>query len=98
MGVLCSRLNPYLIGKGVDIGPIVSTPLPYLAAKTGMLNGKLLFRLYPEHLGATYRAHTLSRWFTVLHDYGLSIFHFPFGTTFDAVCLHWLATGRRLQL
>jgi len=39
--------------EGVDIAYIASAP-PASAclAKTGMLNGKLLFLLYPENLGA----------------------------------------------
>ena len=43
---------------------------------------------YPEHLGSTYRAYTLSRWFAVFHSYGLGVLHFPFGAAFHTVCLH----------
>ena len=43
---------------------------------------------YPEHLGPTGRAYALSRWFAVLHSYGLSIPHFPLGTALHAICLH----------
>jgi len=43
---------------------------------------------YPEHLGAAYRAHTLSRRLAILHGYGLSILHLPFGSAFHTVCLH----------
>ena len=45
---------------------------------------------YPKHLGPTYGAHTLSRRLPVLHNYGLSIFHFPFGTAFHTIRLHWV--------
>ena len=44
---------------------------------------------YPEHLGPACGAYTLSRWFTILHGYGLSILHFLFGTAFHTVCLHF---------
>ena len=37
--------------EGVDTGHIISTPSAlFCLAKTGILNGKLLFLLYPEHL------------------------------------------------
>jgi len=45
---------------------------------------------YPEHLSATRRAYTLSRWPTILHDHGFGILHFLFGTAFHTVCLHWI--------
>ena len=43
---------------------------------------------YPEHLGPTYRAYTLSRWPTILHDYALGILHFPFDSALHTVRLH----------
>ena len=47
---------------------------------------------YPEHLGPTYGAYTLSCWFAILHSYGPSISHFSLCTTFDTVCLHLLTS------
>jgi len=47
---------------------------------------------YSEHLSPTYGAYTLSRRFAILHSYGLSILHFPFGTTLHTVCLHSLTS------
>jgi len=44
---------------------------------------------YSEHLGAAYRAHTLSCRLSILHGYALGIFHLPFGTAFNAICLHF---------
>jgi len=41
-----------------------------------------------EHLGSAYGAHTLSCRLTILHGYGLGVFHFPFGAAFHAVSLH----------
>ena len=45
-----------------------------------------------EHLGATYRAHTLSGRLAVLHGYGPGIPHFLFGTTFHTISLHCFAS------
>jgi len=53
-----------------------------------LLDGKLLFTLYPEHLGSAYGAYTLSCRLPVLHSYGFSILHFSFSTALHAVCLH----------
>ena len=44
---------------------------------------------YPEHLGPTYRAYTLGCWPTILHDYSLSVLHFPFGPALHTICLHF---------
>ena len=44
---------------------------------------------YPEHLSPTYRADTLGSRLPILHGYCLSVFHFPLGTTFHTICLHW---------
>ena len=41
-----------------------------------------------EHLGAAYRAHTLSRRLTILHGNGFCVLHVPFGTTFNTIRLH----------
>ena len=41
-----------------------------------------------EHLGAACRADTLGGRFTILHGYGLGIFHFPLGTAFHTIRLH----------
>jgi hypothetical protein len=41
-----------------------------------------------KHLSATCGTNALCRRLTILHSYGLSIFHFPFGTALKAVCLH----------
>jgi hypothetical protein len=43
---------------------------------------------YSEHLGSTYRADTLSRWFAILHGYGFSVSNFSLGAAFHAVPLH----------
>ena len=43
---------------------------------------------YSEHLRATHGTHALSRWFPILHGYGLSVLHFPFGTTLHTIRLH----------
>lgn len=42
-----------------------------------------------KHLSATYGTDTLSCWPTILHGYDPGVLHFPFGTTFHTVCLHW---------
>ena len=44
---------------------------------------------YPEHLGPACGTHTLGCWLAVLHSDALSILHFPFGTTFHTICLHY---------
>ncbi len=43
---------------------------------------------YPEHLSATSGADALSCRLSILHGYGLSVLHFPFGLAFHTVCLH----------
>jgi len=43
---------------------------------------------YSKHLGATCRAHTLSRWSAILHSDALSILHLPLGAAFHTVRLH----------
>jgi len=51
----------------------------------------LFFTLsYSEHLGPAYGAHTLGCWLTILHGYGLSVLHFPFGPALHTICLHCL--------
>jgi len=77
----------YCQGVDYNMTSIYPSALPYLT-KTGMLNGKLFFRLYPKHLGSTRWTYALCRWPTVLHSYGPGIPHFPFGTALHAVCLH----------
>ncbi len=42
-----------------------------------------------EHLGTTYGTHTLSCRFAILESYGSGVFHFPFGTAFHTVGLHF---------
>ena len=44
----------------------------------------------PEHFRATCWAYTLGCWSSVLHCYGFSVLHFPFGTAFHTVCLHFV--------
>ena len=43
---------------------------------------------YPEHLGAARRAHTLSRWPSILHSYASGVLHLLFGTAFHTIRLH----------
>jgi len=41
-----------------------------------------------KHLSPTRGTYPLSRRPAVLHSYGLSVLHFPFGAAFHTVCLH----------
>ena len=43
----------------------------------------------PKHLGPTSGTHPLGRWLSILHGYRLSVLHFPFGTAFHTVRLHY---------
>ena len=52
----------------------------------------------PKHLGPTCGTYTLSCWFTILHGYGLGVLHFPFGTAFHTVCLHYLTSTFRFTM
>ena len=42
-----------------------------------------------EHLSPTCGTYPLSCRPTILHGYCLGILHFPFGTAFHTICLHW---------
>ena len=98
IGQVASRLSDRMFGpllhislkcvirykKGLDIhSELLSSPrsIPIVVSGLCLPN--------PEHLGSACWAYTLSCRFAILHGDGPGILHFPFGTTFHTVCLHW---------